>query len=127
MKTQNENIAVSQQSPSPLPQGWSIPFTQCGFDFRLHQQGREFEQCRVLVFLKRRVPQVWPVAEVVGGWVWVQHPYSPIDQVCSRLFELGFHWSQRRQLWQHPCGQFSRLRSRIQAAPLRYFPAQVEA
>jgi hypothetical protein len=23
------------------------------------------------------------------------------------LAELGFHWNNTRQAWQHPCGQFS--------------------
>jgi hypothetical protein len=26
--------------------------------------------------------------------------------VTAELAQLGFHWNRRRQVWQHPCGQF---------------------
>ena len=43
----------------------------------------------------------------------------------SALFELGFHWNPRHQVWQHPCGV---LRPGAPAGPLpRYIPAQQES
>lgn len=132
MKTANTDNSKQLITQPVLPQGWAVTLSECGFDFRLHEQGREFDQWRVLAYLKRLVPAVWPCAEVVGGWVWVQRPHAPADPVCSHLYELGFHWNQRRQVWQHPCGQLARrsvrgVGSAQPREPLRYFPAQVEA
>lgn len=45
-------------------------------------------------------------ALVVGKWIWVQFENPPAAQVRAGLSQLGFHWSPRRQAWQHPCGVF---------------------
>ena len=48
--------------------------------------------------------------------------------VTAALSELGFHWNRKRQLWQHPCGQFvtgSRRDPRDKYQT--YFPADLKA
>jgi hypothetical protein len=44
------------------------------------------------------------------------------------LWALGFHWNQRRNVWQHPCGMFDPLGSHPtdpRAKYRSYFPADV--
>jgi hypothetical protein len=41
---------------------------------------------------------------VVGKWVWVQFDGKQPATVTNVLSELGFHWNNTRQAWQHPCG-----------------------
>jgi hypothetical protein len=44
------------------------------------------------------------MAEVVGKWVWIQFAEKQPAGITSQLSELGFHWNNTRQAWQHPCG-----------------------
>ncbi|MDD5139538.1 MAG: hypothetical protein PHY43_04660 [Verrucomicrobiales bacterium] len=44
------------------------------------------------------------MAEVVGKWVWIQFSDKQPPTVTRVLAELGFHWNNTRQTWQHPCG-----------------------
>jgi hypothetical protein len=44
------------------------------------------------------------IAEVVGKWVWIQFDGKQPVTITSVLSELGFHWNNTRQAWQHPCG-----------------------
>jgi len=43
---------------------------------------------------------------VVGKWVWIQFDGKQPVTVTAVLSELGFHWNNKRQSWQHPCGLF---------------------
>lgn len=54
--------------------------------------------------LKTEMPEIWGEAQVVGKWVWLEFSMPPIEQVRSKLKELGFHWNGGRKCWQHPCG-----------------------
>jgi len=60
-----------------------------------------------LNYLRTRLPRQYEVAEVVGKWVWLD--VSPVRKpgLASVLWALGFHWNQRRGVWQHPCGAFN--------------------
>jgi hypothetical protein len=92
------------------------------FSAALHQQHRSLELARVLAMVRQHVGRQWWSTEVVGSWVWV-HQSPGLRQVeRSALFELGFHWNPRRQVWQHPCGL---LTPPAADGPLRrYIPAQ---
>jgi hypothetical protein len=97
-------------------------------DFAQRRLNRDLSTERVLHMLRTRAPQFWEIAEVVGDWIWIQFEGKQPKQVTAALAEFGFHWNGRRQLWQHPCGQY------IESAsydPRRrygsYFPAHQEA
>ena len=57
-----------------------------------------------LAFLRTEAPQFYTLAEVVGRWVWIQFNEKQPREVTAALAQLGFHWNNKRQLWQHPCG-----------------------
>lgn len=118
-----------QQATLPLSVGQSTApapfrFSQCGFSRSLHLRNRTLEQCHVLGFIRRRIYRQWGLTEVVGSWVWVHRTCTVTEQERSFLFELGFHWSARREAWQHPYG-VSHSSSRQQF--VRYFPAEEES
>lgn len=54
--------------------------------------------------LKTDMPEIWGQAQVVGKWVWLEFNVPPLEQIRSKLKELGFHWNRARKCWQHPCG-----------------------
>jgi len=54
--------------------------------------------------LKSEMPEIWGEAQVVGKWVWLEFAMPPLENVRSKLKELGFHWNATRKCWQHPCG-----------------------
>jgi len=61
--------------------------------------------------LKTEMPELLSQAEVVGKWVWLEFNVPPLQEVRTRLKELGFHWNRRRRCWQHPCGHLEPERS----------------
>ena len=54
--------------------------------------------------LQKEAPRIFNLAEVVGKRVWVSFREKQPPQVTSVLADLGFHWNNKRQAWQHPCG-----------------------
>jgi hypothetical protein len=71
-----------------------------------HNENRKLSTQKVLEFLATQLPQQYELAEIVGKWVWVE--FSPRQKIIARtLWSLGFHWNQRRGVWQHPCGMFN--------------------
>jgi hypothetical protein len=79
---------------------------------------------RLLERLQKEAPRLWELAEVVGKWVWVEFSEKQPPQITAELSQLGFHWNNRRQVWQHPCGQVT---DGVNYDPRRrygsYFPA----
>jgi hypothetical protein len=75
-------------------------------DFAKRQQNRELPTARVIELLKSALPAAYERAEVVGQWVWVAFTDKQPQTVTAALSQLGFHWNNRRQVWQHPCGVF---------------------
>lgn len=73
-------------------------------NFARRRVNRSLDALRLLNLLRSRAPQFFGMAEVVGRWVWVQFAQKQPQEVTSQLAELGFHWNNRRQVWQHPCG-----------------------
>jgi hypothetical protein len=63
---------------------------------------------KLAVFVKTGRPIAFPMALLVcsipasDGLSVVSLP--PL--ATAQLSQLGFHWNRRRQVWQHPCGQF---------------------
>jgi hypothetical protein len=69
------------------------------------RRNRSLPTDRLLQLLQKEAPRLWELAEVVGEWVWLEFPEKQPPQVTAELSQLGFHWNDRRQVWQHPCGQ----------------------
>jgi hypothetical protein len=88
---------------------------------------RELPTEKVLSLLQKEAPRFFELAEVVGKWVWVQFTEKQPREITSRLAELGFHWNNKRQVWQHPCGAVT---AGTQADPREkyptYFPADAK-
>jgi hypothetical protein len=73
-------------------------------DFAKRRLNRSLNTWRLLNLLRCAAPQFFHRAEVVGKWVWIQFQVEPPLAVRQKLAELGFHWNNVRQTWQHPCG-----------------------
>ena len=73
-------------------------------DFALRRANRSLETDKLLALLRREAPRFFEVAEVVGKWVWIQFAEKQPQAITRVLAELGFHWNNTRQAWQHPCG-----------------------
>jgi hypothetical protein len=71
-----------------------------------HDANRKLSTQKVLEFLRTKLPQQYEVAEIVGSWVWVEFSSDRQRLVADVLWGLGFHWNNRRGVWQHPCGRF---------------------
>ena len=44
----------------------------------------------------------------VGDWVWIEFPGKPDELTRQSLKDAGYHWNQKRLVWQHACGNHSR-------------------
>jgi hypothetical protein len=65
---------------------------------------------KLLALLRSEAPRFFEVAEVVGKWVWIQFSDKQPPTITRVLAELGFHWNNTRQAWQHPCGSMRKER-----------------
>jgi hypothetical protein len=93
-----------------------------------HSANRALSTESVLNFLRTKLPQQYALAEVVGKWVWLDVSPKRKPALAKMLWALGFHWNQRRSVWQHPCGKFDPLGSHPtdpRAKYHSYFPADV--
>src|SRR5665213_4546401 len=125
MKTTNQNEASAPANvrPSSVSQT-SKPQP----DFVRECENRRLSTATILNYLRTRLPRQYEVAEVVGKWVWLVVSPGRKPNLASLLWVLGFHWNQRRGVWQHPCGTFNPFG--IHPADPRakyrsYFPADV--
>ena len=75
-------------------------------DFRLRFQNRGLSTAQVIDLLYNETPRFWELCQVVGKWVWIRFQHKQPRNVTAELAQLGFHWNRRRQVWQHPCGEF---------------------
>ena len=100
MKTNTNKKPVKAQSrpeqlsTKPLPK----------IDLALRRANRALNTDNLLALLKKETPRFFQIAEVVGKWVWIQFTEKQPSEVTMILSELGFHWNNTRQAWQHPCG-----------------------
>ena len=91
---------VQTPTPEPTPERPPLP----PINFARRRANRQLPTERVIALLQREAPSFFDVAEVVGKWVWVQFTDKQPREVTAALAELGFHWNNKRQSWQHPCG-----------------------
>ncbi len=73
-------------------------------NLELRRANRKLETEKLLSLLQSETPNFFELAEVVGKWVWIQFSDKQPPTVTRVLAELGFHWNNTRQAWQHPCG-----------------------
>ena len=97
-KTQNHKSGLLSRSEQ-LSTG-----TRPKINFALRRSNRKLETAKLLLLLRNRTPKFFELAEVVGRWVWIQFAHKQPSSVTRVLAELGFHWNNSRQTWQHPCG-----------------------
>jgi hypothetical protein len=96
--------------------------------FVRHCANRRLPTEKVLNCLRTQLPSQYELAEVVGKWVWLDVSPAHKPMLAKALWALGFHWNQRRGVWQHPCGRFDPLGSHPtdpRAKYLCYFPADI--
>ena len=85
-------------------------------------------QLSKVVLLASRMIQVAGATDY-EPWVWVAFRETPAPELRQILAQLGFHWNNTRQTWQHPCGTYRYERANYD--PRRrygsYFPADSRA
>jgi hypothetical protein len=97
-------------------------------DFSRRHRNRALRTESLLHLIRREAPEFWELAEVVGRWVWIRFDCKQPRQITAALAELGFHWNNRRQVWQHPCGTLTPSSNRDPRRKYRsYFPADLMA
>jgi hypothetical protein len=126
----NKKIKLEASAPAnAVQQSSKKPDTRAPIDFNRRYANRALNTDRLLAVLRTDCPSLFDIAEVVGTWVWVQFTDIPAAEIRRQLAELGFHWNNARQSWQHPCGTYRDLRA--QYDPRRkygsYFPADRKA
>ena len=87
---QSDTVQKSEQRPE--------------IDFARRWANRSLDTEKLLALLRSEAPRFFELAEVVGNWVWIQFQEKQPSAVTRVLAELGFHWNNARQTWQHPCG-----------------------
>jgi hypothetical protein len=125
MKTNTEKNTKSGllSRPEPLSNAYRKPI-----DFRRRKTNRLLDTAKLLSLLERDTPKFFELAEVVGNWVGIQFAGRQPAQVTRILAELGFHWNNARQAWQHPCGTIAYDRATYDPRQRygSYFPAAVK-
>jgi hypothetical protein len=102
MKTQTQNQkSVAQNRPEQLNTD-----KRGKINTARRQANRALNTDKLLALLRSETPKFFELAEVVGKWVWIQFDGKQPVTVTALLSELGFHWNNKRQSWQHPCGLF---------------------
>jgi hypothetical protein len=122
MKTKSQNqkselkSRPEQLNTKPLPK----------IDLALRRANRALNTEKLLALLHNETPNFFEIAEVVGKWVWIQFTDKQPSEVTMVLAELGFHWNNTRQAWQHPCGTiaFDRANYDPRKRYGSYFPAK---
>ena len=128
-KTTDSAAAAAVQTPAPEPTPTQTPERPPlpRIDFARRRTNRELSTERVIQLLQQEAPRLLDLAEVVGKWVWVQFTEKQPREVTARLAEFGFHWNNKRQVWQHPCGHLTEgTESDPRAKYPTYFPSDVK-
>ena len=81
---------------------------------------RELRTETVLNSLKSQLPKQYELAEIVGRWIWLEFPKDKHRAAANTLWRLGFHWNQRRCVWQRPCGAFAPYSPRLADPRTKY-------
>jgi hypothetical protein len=126
MKTKKTRIEAS--APANVRPSSVSKTNDAESDFVSHCANRRLSTETVLHYLRTRLPGQFEVAEVVGKWVWLEVSPARKPVLARVLWALGFHWNQRRGVWQHPCGSFDPTGSHPTDPRVKYrsyFPADV--
>ena len=120
-KTESPNTTAQ---PAPAGQPKQAKPAKPYVNFEERERNRQLPTERVLELLKRWMPRQFEIAEVVGKWIWIQFAEPPAETVRAELSQLGFHWNNKRQAWQHPCGHVTAgTNEEPRAKYASYFPA----
>ncbi len=90
-------------------------------NFERRRANRALSAGQLLSLLQTHEPRFYELAELVGKWVWIKFDGKQPPTITGALAELGFHWNNRRQLWQHPGGQ---IRAREEFDPRSKYGSQ---
>ena len=102
MKTNTSKNQIKAQSrPEQLSTSTG---NRAKIDFKRRSYNRSLTTDKLLTLLQKETPNFFTLAEVVGKWVWIRFSDKQTSDITSVLAELGFHWNNVRQTWQHPCG-----------------------
>jgi hypothetical protein len=126
MKTTNTKKIEASAPANVRPSSVSKTPEEMHREFVSRCANRKLSTEAVLNYLRTRFPQQYGVAEVVGKWVWLEA--APAPALGRALWALGFHWNNRRHVWQHPCGKFDPLGSHPTDPRTKYrsyYPADV--
>jgi hypothetical protein len=123
MKTKQNSKSVSELQ-NRTAQGSENKAVLPKIDLNKRSRNRVLPMGALLTLIQKEAPAFWDAVEVVGKWVWIQLDGKQPKEITAVISQLGFHWNNRRQVWQHPCGQVT---VRADFDPRRryksYFPA----
>jgi len=127
MKSTKTKIEAS--APANVRPSYSVSKTgmEAQDEFVKHCENRRLPTETVLNHLRTQFPKQYERAEVVGKWIWLALPTKK-QALASALWGLGFHWNDRRGVWQHPCGKFDPLGAHPTDPRTKYrcyFPADI--
>ena len=100
LRVQSSNHQETPATAEQTPERQKLP----AINFKRRKVNRSLNTESVLSLLREEAPSFFAVAEVVGKWIWIQFTEKQPREVTAALAELGFHWNNFRQTWQHPCG-----------------------
>ena len=125
-KLMKNKIKVEAAAPAnAVQQSSKKTDARAKIDFAKRNANRVLNTDSLLALLRTETPSLFDVAEIVGKWVWIQFLEKQPPTVTSVLAELGFHWNNKRQSWQHPCGEYRDKRGTVDPHQkyASYFPA----
>ena len=102
-KLMKNKLSIEAAAPANASQ-LSSKANRAKINLALRRANRKLETEKLLALLRIKSPSFFELAEVVGKWVWIQFSDKQPPTVTRLLAELGFHWNNTRQTWQHPCG-----------------------
>jgi hypothetical protein len=124
-QTTDSAAAAAVQTPTP-PQTRERPKLP-PINFARRRANRELSTDSVIALLRQQAPSFFNLAQIVGKWVWIQFTEKQPREITAALAELGFHWNNKRQVWQHPCGHLTEgTESDPRAKYPTYFPSDVK-
>ena len=92
------------QIPTPAPTAPQTEDHPIRIDFNARYRNRSLPTAQALDLIAKTNADLYRRAEVVGTWIWIAFPDKQPRTTTALLAQLGFHWNNTRQLWQHPCG-----------------------
>lgn len=115
LKSRSEQLSTEKTAEPKLLEAPEQPATPSGereqdgrlpIDLERRHANRKLPTEKLIALLRAEAPRFFEAAEVVGKWVWVQFNEKQPREVTAVLAQLGFHWNNKRQVWQHPCGTY---------------------